>query len=186
LFAINPVWADPGASVMTQLFSKVCLPDTRPPAWMRVAVWVLQQHLPEITNPKARKVYVGEGPNGKAWWLRGKDTETVLALRSEGMCAVYAGSADPVALDNYFDGIMKDLSKKGPVTTPLPDRYTPSAYGMRVRKARVFTSPDKHTDIFFLLITDERPGGPYQGTLQVSMGADASKTRSSTSAPGAL
>ena len=161
--------ADPNADLLTDVFVKVCLPNTGSPE--AITAWAAERHLPEITNAAGRKVFVGDGPSGTAWWLHGETTELVLSIRSTGACAVFAGNADPTALSGHFDEIVDRLSTHGTEVAALPDRSEPGPNGTRVGKLKIFSAPDKRKLLVLTFITDERPGGAFQGSLQILMGS---------------
>ena len=169
LLGIQTASADPAANVAARLFLQVCQvsnlanPD-------RIRAWAAEHHLPQVKDPNGLAVFVGKGPDGVAWWIHQENTELVLAIRSQtGGCAVYAEPLDPAALGEIYDMLITGYAKKFAVVTPVPDKIQSGPYGTRVGKVRLIEEPNNNSQLLFTLITNERQGGPYQGTLQVTL-----------------
>ncbi|RDS86348.1 hypothetical protein DWU99_03575 [Dyella psychrodurans] len=136
----------------------------------RIRAWATGHHLPEVNNPKGRAVFVGDGPDGVAWHIHDENTELVLAIRSKtGGCAVYAEPLDPAALGQIYSMLIAGYAQKFSVTTPLPDKVQQGPFGTRIGKVRLIEVPASKSHLLLTLITNEKSGGPYQGTLQITL-----------------
>lgn len=175
--------ADPAANEAMHLFLQVCqVNNLANPE--RIRVWAAEHHLPEITDPAGRAIYVGNGSSDNAWWVHIKDTELVVALRSATSgCAIYVGTLDPSALGQLYDMLVDGFAKKGAVMTPLPDRAEVGSYGTRIGKVRLLEDPSAKFHLLFTLITNARLGGPYQGALQVSLMPQSLQSPNATPRP---
>ncbi|MFC4529088.1 hypothetical protein ISN76_18775 [Dyella halodurans] len=169
LFCSQAASADPAANAAGHLFMQVCRADNLAHP-ERIRAWAAEHHLPEVSNPKGRAVFVGDGPNGIAWHIHDDNTELVLAIRSKtGGCAVYAEPLDPAALGQIYSMLIAGYAKEFSVTTPLPDKAQPGPYGTATGKVRLVDGPDSKSQLLLTLITHEKPGGPYQGALQITL-----------------
>ena len=166
---IQPVSADPAANAVAHLFMQICRADNLANP-ERIRAWAADHHLPEINNPKGRAVFVGAGPDGIAWHIHDENTELVLAIRSKtGGCAVYAEPLDPTALGQIYGMLIAGYAKEFSVTTPLPDKMQQGPYGISTGKVRLVEVPGSKSQLLLTLITNEKPGGPYQGSLQITL-----------------
>jgi hypothetical protein len=169
VLCIQSATADPAANAAAHLFMQVCRPDNLANP-ERIRAWAADHHLPEVSDAKGRAVYVGDGADGIAWHIHDENTELVLAIRSKtGGCAVYAEPLDPVALGQIYDMLIAGYAKEFTVATPLPDKAQPGPYGIRTGKVRLVEVPGGKSHLMVTLITIEKPGGPYQGTLQITL-----------------
>ena len=138
----------------------------------RVKAWAGSRNLQEITNPDARKVYVGDA-GGSAWIMKTNTNIMIVALR-EGTqeCAVFGAHADPAAFADYFDQVVQVMAKPlgGPeaVKTPEPDKTEQSPYGQHIGKTRTLPLKDGHS-ITVAMFTFQNPGGAYQVSLQTAI-----------------
>jgi hypothetical protein len=155
------------ASDMFDLFAQACLQDPGNPDSTRA--WATSHNLTVLTNPRGIQVFAG-GPGGAAWQTLEHGAPLVLSIRAvSGVCAVFVGSVDTAALSSSFERLIASLSTKFGPSERLPDRTAAGQFGMRTQKV-VMEQVANHKLRIFTLVTDERPGGAFQATLQVGGG----------------
>lgn len=161
---------DPRSNDLMQTFAQACLGRTLgdPDA---TRAWAADKHLPELTSPEGRKIYIGEGPSGAAWFFQIGTIHAVLAIRGTGACAIFGEAADPAAFQQWLDKLVSTLSAARPGTgvTTLQNDSEPGPFGNHIGKVVLLKPfPSADSAVTFTLITHERPGGAYQVTLQVA------------------
>lgn len=135
-----------------------------------VTDWAKAHGLSPLAGPsQALEAYTGDA-NGSAWSIRGKFTDGVVALRANtGACAIFGERADPDAFARAYDKIVASVAAQlgtTDVETPQRDVAEPSTFGRHVAKVRRVSGRGKIVSV--VLLTYERPGGPYQVGMAIS------------------
>lgn len=158
---------DPRANSLVLVFTEVCLPNVGNPD--AVYAWAAEKKLAPVTNPEGRKVFVGDGNEGAAWFFRVADITAVLSIRSQTKtCAIYGEKADVEAFQKWFDSIVSTIVGGGAKATTLMDQDQVGEFGHHVGKMILLKGFEKPPAWRVMtLITNERPGGAYQVTMQV-------------------
>lgn len=171
---------DRRATNLAFYFMQACLGSRfgRPEA---TRAWAAARHLPQVTSALGQRTYVGEGSDGAAWFFQVGNTHAVVSIRSRtGACAIFGDAADPVAFQRLFHKIVSAAQASHPQIqmTDLKDDHQPGPFGQRVGKVVLLRPfPGAGAETIFTLITNERPEGPYQVSMQVAAlpeGASAS------------
>jgi hypothetical protein len=165
-----PVWAaDDGASPAVQssndlmaLFTQACTTNLGRPEGVRS--WAADHHLASVQNPQAIAVYGGEG--GTAWSVRLPSGVFVLALRATQTCAVFGDKLDSGAVEKAVQQVVGQLKAAGNPVTILKEDNAQTDFGRR--HGIVYAVGNDRPKLLMLsVITNERPGGAYQATVQI-------------------
>jgi hypothetical protein len=165
-FFVKPAHSDDktAAGDAFVLFTQACMQDPGNPDSTRA--WAASHHLAVVTNPRGLQIFAG-GPGGSAWQILDRSTPLVLAIRATtNICAVFAERADPAALTTRFEQLIAALPAGSGPPQRLPDRTKAGTFGVRTMKVVLDQAP-KQKLLTFMLMTDERPGGVFQVTIQV-------------------
>jgi hypothetical protein len=123
----------------------------------------------EVSGVDARKVYTGGSEGGHAWWMQVDGTFFVIASRvPSSACAVFTSAADPAQVQDYVHHLPRTFSGQWPQAVTIPDKDESGPYGHRRGRAILFSTPNGASTLLITSIFNERPGGPYQATLQAS------------------
>jgi hypothetical protein len=166
-----PVFAyaeDPRANSLVEIFTQACLRNVGNPD--AVYAWASEKKLSPITNPEGQKVFIGDGNGGAAWNFRIANINAVLSIRSQAQtCAIYGEAADVSELHRWFDVIVGVSIGVGVKATTLKDDDQVGEFGHRIGKVILLKPFEKPpTERILALITNERPGGAYQVTMQIT------------------
>jgi hypothetical protein len=153
------------ANGLLDLFSQACMKNLGKPDGVRA--WAADHHLTSIGKPDALQVY-GGGDGGAVWAVATPAEPFVLALRaSTQACAVFADKADPQTIEIYVGDLMQALKQTGRPVALLKNDQTPTSFGNRHGLVYAVGGGSWPTLQVYTVITNERPGGPYQATVQV-------------------
>jgi hypothetical protein len=153
------------ANDLLDLFSQVCMKNLGKPEG--VQAWAADHHLMSVENPEAIKIYAG-GEGGAVWAVRTPTGQFVLSIRAPShACSVFADKADPQVVEGYIDQLMQALKQTGRPVEVLKDDRSPTSVGSRHARVYAVGGGSGPALEVFAVITDERPGGPYQATVQV-------------------
>lgn len=151
------------------LFSEACLSHL--PKLNAVKDWAAAKGLHAIKPSFANRVYLGDGDDGIGWFVHGKTVNAVLSIRSRtGGCGVYLDHADPDAFAKWYDIILNSLAipqGEKVIKTPEPDKVTTGDFGKRTGKVRLIYK--NGYALMLVMITDEKFGGAYQDTMQITV-----------------
>jgi hypothetical protein len=151
---------------LQDLFSQACLKNLFHPE--RVRSWATDHHLTSVQSAEAVAVYAGAGEGGAVWSAPMPSGLFVLALRAQTQaCAVFADKADPGAVEAYVGQLMDAQKRTGSAVTVVKEDQTPTPFGRRHAILYMVGGSGSPTMSLFVVITNERPGGPYQATVQV-------------------
>lgn len=154
-------------TVFMATFEEVCL--TGNGKLDNIRDWAERHHMKEVNGADARKVYTGSSEGGHAWWMQEDGTFFVIASRvPSSACAVFTSAADPAQVLDYVQQLPKTLSGKWPNVVAIPDKDESGPFGHRRGRAILFSTPNGDRTLLITSIFNDRPGGPYQATLQVS------------------
>jgi hypothetical protein len=172
--AAQPAWADddPAASFLTQAFAEACIPNMGRPA--DVKKWADDKHLGKIENQTALAVFVGAGGKGGAWVLPSAYGNFALSIRgaSEG-CAVWARTANPAVVEKFFKQIVEGVKRpEMNIRVDQDSTLSNPSFGQVRSLAYYVAGVGKPSGLEFILHTTEKPGGPFQASLEVSIVAD--------------
>jgi hypothetical protein len=157
------------ANDLLDLFSQVCMKNLGKPEG--VQAWAADHHLVSVENPEALKIYAG-GEGGAVWAVHMPTGQFVLAIRAPShACSVFADKADPQVVEGYIDQLMRALKQTGRPVEVLKDDRRPTSVGSRHARVYAVGGSSGATLMLYAVITDERPGGPYQATVQVAAAA---------------
>jgi len=163
----TPVFAaDPGAEFLLRLFNNACMPNIAHAD--RVRAWAADHHLSAVQNPAAISIYVGPGDGGGLWAVPSPAGTFALSVRTETKaCAVWAGAADPDEVSARVKTMMDELKRSGNTVSVVRDSTTDMEFGRRHGLIYLVSSAGAPNSVALTMITNERPGGAYQATLQV-------------------
>lgn len=130
--------------------------------------WAAAQNMTQLTHPEGLRLFAG-GPEGAAWFTTAKSTPLVLALRASGVCAVFAERADPATLSAIYDVMIATLEWAGSSINRLPDQTQDTSHGVRTVRVALAGDKDRVTQTL-MLMAEEKPGAPFQATLQTRFG----------------
>jgi hypothetical protein len=154
-------------AVFMATFEEVCLTDNG--NLHDIRDWAERHHMKEVNGADARQVYTGSSEGGHAWWMQVNGTFFVIASRvPSSACAVFTSAADPAQLLHYIHQLPRTLSGKWPNVVAMPDKDESGPFGHRRGRAILFSTPNGDRTLLITSIFNDRPGGPYQATLQVS------------------
>lgn len=158
--------ADPAAEFLLRLFNNACLPNIAHTE--RVRAWAADHHLSEVQNPAALSIYVGAGDGGGLWAVPSSAGTFALSVRTETKaCAVWAGAADPNEVSAGVKTMMDQLKRSGDSVSVIRDSTADMEFGRRHGLMYLVTAAGAPNSVALTMITNERPGGAYQATLQV-------------------
>lgn len=131
--------------------------------------WAVRHQMKEVNGADARKVYTGSSGDGHAWWMQVDGVFFVVASRvPSSACAVFTSAADPAQVQDYVKQFPSTFSGKWPNAVAIPDKDELGPFGHRRGRAILFSTPNGARTLLITSIFNERPGGPYQATLQAS------------------
>jgi hypothetical protein len=160
--------ADPAASFVVKLFIDACVPNIGQPA--NVRAWAEKHSLPTITNPAALRIFVGEGNKGTAWGLPADSGSFALSIRgTTEACAVWARTADPSEVQESFKKIIEGVKRPGVEVKVEGDTHSPTPVGDVHTLLYSVAGPSGPNGLLFTMQTADRPGGPFQASLQVAV-----------------
>jgi hypothetical protein len=177
LFAVFPlpVLADEASgNFLLRLFDQVCVPNIGRPE--KIRAWAAARHLETVSAPAALAIFVGDGTKGAAWAVPSSIGSFALSIRGTTQaCAVWASRADTKEVEAGFIRLMEGVRRPGLDVNIESDTTSATASGQA--RALLYTvwptSPTSQPWGFtFMLVTAERPGGPFQASIQ---GAVASR-----------
>jgi hypothetical protein len=158
---------EPSAVFLTKLFIEVCVPNMGRSD--KIRQWANEKHLQPVTEPVALRVFVGPGDKGGAWAVPARAGSFALAIRGTTQgCAVWARSADPGEIELNFKKVIEGVNRPGLKINIERNTTSPSPVGQaRTLVYSIFANNAK-TGFVFTMLTAERPGGAFQGSLQVA------------------
>ena len=158
---------DPAADLLTHVFMDACVPHIGDSTGVRQ--WAAQHQLGQIKDPSALALFAGAGDQGAAWAIPAAEGSFALSLRGlTGGCAVWARTADPAAVLVDFKKIVDGVKRPGIELSVDEDKVTQTQYGRAHALVYNVTARDAPRSIEFTLLTVERPGGPFQASIQVA------------------
>jgi hypothetical protein len=151
-----------------KLFVEACMDNLGHPE--KVRAWAEEHHLTKVENPEGVKAYAGEGDGGAAWSTLMGSGLYVLALRGPiGTCAVFAEKADTAEAESFVTRLMDRLTAAGTPVAKLKDDTSSTAFGRRHGLVYMVGGLGSPSLRVVSVITNERPGGAYQATLQITL-----------------
>jgi hypothetical protein len=170
-FCSTIAFADDNAAFLINLFNKACIPNMGQPAAVRK--WAGDKYLPLITDSHALQVFVGNNDNGRgvAWGIPSPTKHHfALSLRAATQaCAVWAEQADPVAVESMFIKEVVGAVRPGLEARKSEEKVANTHLGVARYLAYIVTTTGNTDKGFeFILTTSERPGGPFQASIQLA------------------
>jgi hypothetical protein len=154
-------------NVFIETFKDVCLDGNGQLDSIRD--WAERHHMKEVNGVDARKVYTGSPEDGHAWWMKVDGTFLVIASRvPSSACAVFTSAADPAQVQDYIHQLPSAFSGKWSNVVAIPDKDETGPFGHRRGRAVLFSTSNGASTLLVTSISNQRPGGPYQATLQAS------------------
>lgn len=158
---------DPAANFIVKLFAAVCVLNMGQPD--KVRDWASQKRLPTVSNPTARKVFMGEGDKGDAWYVPSQAGNFALSIRAATeACAVWAGGADPAESEALFRQIIEGVKRPGLEVTTLDEKKVPTPVGEALSLVYGVRATTEKRGFAFTLLTAENPGSSFQVSMQVA------------------
>lgn len=159
---------DAPANFLVKLFATVCIPSVGQAD--KVRAWATEHHLPEITAPVALDVFVGSGGKGIAWAVPSAVGSFALSVRGTSeACAVWARTAAPTDAETLFRTTLEGAKRPGVDVSIIKDTRDPSPSGVIHTLVYSVSGADKLKGGFlYTMQTVERPGGPFQASLQAA------------------
>ncbi len=150
-----------------KLFVAACIPNMGQPDAVRA--WAAQKQLGRIQDAAPLAVFVGPGNKGDAWAVPTKWGKFALSIRGgTEACAVYAQTASPTLAEGDFKKVIEGVERPGIGVRIDRDSSTQTPFGLARVLAYNIRAPGALTGFEFTLLTVERPGGPFQATMQVA------------------
>ena len=164
----SAVAEDASANFLVKLFATVCIPNVGQPD--KVRAWAAEKHLPEVTAPVALDVFVGPGGKGTAWAAPSTVGSFALSIRGTSeACAVWARDAAPADVEALFRTILEGAKRPGVDVSVVKDTRDPSPSGVIHTLVYSVSGADKlRGGLLYTMQTAERPGGPFQRSLQAA------------------
>jgi hypothetical protein len=158
---------EPAANFVARLFIDVCVPNMGNSE--KVRMWASQRQLKEVSAPAALEVFVGPGPNGDAWAVPSQYGSFALSIRgTTEACAAWAHLADPIEVEGLFRQIMEGVKRPGLDVGVESDTTVATAFGAAHSLVYHVWPTSGNVGFAFTLLTAERPGAPFQASLQVA------------------
>jgi hypothetical protein len=159
---------DASSNFLVKLFVSVCIPNVGQPE--KVRDWAADHGLQEITTPAALNVFVGPGPKGIAWAVPSAVGSFALSVRgTTEACAVWARVAAPNDVENMFRPIVEGAARAGVDVSVIKDAHDRSPSGIVHTLIYSVSGTEKFRGGFlYTMQTAERPGGPFQASLQAA------------------
>ena len=162
--------ADPNANSLIHLFNDACIQNMGRPDATRA--WAATQRFRVLTHPSVLRLFVGDNPRGKgvAWEVPSLTTARfALSLRgSTEACTVYAERADVKAVESMFLQEVQGAKRPGIDVRKDVEKVSKGHFGLVKQLIYIVTTTgnvDKGYE--FIFTTAERPGGPYQVSVQI-------------------
>jgi hypothetical protein len=152
------------------LFTQACTTNLGRPEGVKA--WAADHQLASIQDPQAIAVYGGEG--GSVWSVRAPSGVLALALRGASQaCAVFGDKLDSGLVEKSVRQIVDQMKAAGAPVTILKDDNAQTDFGRR--HGIVYAIGDNRPKLLMLnVITNERPGGAYQATVQIAASGGSS------------
>jgi hypothetical protein len=152
-------------------FEEVCLAGQGKQEFVRE--WAAQRHLATVDGVDARKTYTGTPDAGHAWWMQVNGTFIIIAYRVlTSTCAIFSSAADSAQMQDYIHQLPGKLAGQWPTSVALPDRTESGPFGQRYGRAILFSRLPQPGTMLITSIFNEKPGGTYQGTLQMGLSVE--------------
>lgn len=169
-----PAAADDGAASIVrssndlfQLFGQACTTNLGHPDGVRA--WASSHQLTSVTDPRAIAAYAGDG--GSVWSVRLASGLFALAIRGAGQsCAVFGDKLDPGIVEKSVQQLADQMKGGGLSVAILKNDQTQTDFGRRHGVVYALANGDPAKLIIMSVITNERPGGAYQATIQIGAG----------------
>jgi hypothetical protein len=145
------------------LFTEVCTTTLGHPEGVKA--WATDHHLASIQDPQAVAVYGGEG--GSVWSVRLPSGVFALALRGATQtCAVFGDKLDSDLVEKSVQQLVDQMKTAGIPASVLKEDTAQSDFGRRHGVAYALGNTVSKL-LILNFITNERPGGAYQATVQI-------------------
>ena len=168
------------AKELFQLFSDACIANRAAPD--DVKAWADDHHLEAVQSSGALQTFAG-GDDGAVWEARMPSSAFALALRaSGGACAVYGDKLDPAVVENLVRGFADELQGAGRQIVVVKDDKSPADHG--AQRSLVYLADGPSGKLTLAMIVNEKPGGAYQATIQLSAPGQLSARGSSRGSRG--
>ncbi len=145
------------------LFSDACVANMATPDGVKT--WADQHRFEAIKGAAALRAFAG-GEEGAVWEAKMPSGPFALALRASGACAVYGDKLSPAVVEEQFGGFVDALKRTGRTVDVVKDDKAPGDYGQQ--HDLVYIARGSPSTLTVALIVNEKPGGLYQATLQIS------------------
>jgi hypothetical protein len=157
--------ADPAKVSMDlyALFSDACVANMATPDGVKT--WAEQHRFEAIGGAAALRAFAG-GEEGTVWEAKMPSGPFALALRTSGACAVYGDKLSPAVVEEQFGGFVDALRRSGRTVDVVKDDKAPGDHGQQ--HDLVYIARGSPSTLTVAMIANEKPGGLYQATLQIS------------------
>jgi hypothetical protein len=164
-FAGPALAADPAKVSMDlyALFADACVANMATPDGVKT--WADQHRFEAIKGPAALQAFAG-GEEGAVWEAKMPSGPFALALRASGACAVYGDKLSPAVVEQQFGGFVDALKRSGRTVDVVKDDTGPSDHGRQHNL--IYIARGSPSTLTVAMIANEKPGGLYQATLQIS------------------
>ena len=159
-FAADP--AKVSADLYT-LFADACVANMATPDGVKT--WADQHRFEAIKGAAALQAFAG-GEEGAVWEAKMPSGPFALALRASGACAVYGDKLSAAVVEAQFGGLVDALKRSGRTVEVVKDDKAPGDHGLEHNL--VYIARGSPSTLTVAMIANEKPGGLYQATLQIS------------------
>lgn len=157
--------ADPAKVSMDlyALFADACVANMATPDGVKT--WADQHRFEAVKSAAALQAFAG-GEEGAVWEAKMPSGPFALALRASGACAVYGDKLSPAVVEEQFGGFVDALKRSGRSVDVVKDDKAASDHGQQHNL--VYIARGSPSTLTVAMIANEKPGGLYQATLQIS------------------
>jgi hypothetical protein len=145
------------------LFSDACVANMATPDGVKT--WAERHRFEAVKGAAALQAFAG-GEEGAVWEAKTPSGPLALALRASGACAVYGDKLSPAVVEAQFGGFVEALKRSGRTVEVVKDDMAASDHGQQ--HSLIYIARGSPSTLTVAMIANEKPGGLYQATLQIS------------------
>lgn len=166
MFSVHHANADSSAVPLISTFEAVCLEGNGSQEFIKK--WVDKEHFKAVNGLDARKLYAGTTEAGRAWFKQTDTAILIVAIRgAANACAVFSDKAPQSEVMEYIEkNLPQKFAERWPATVRIKDDARVGEFGVRRGRVIALGTSTQPVSVMITVITNERPGGPYQATIQ--------------------
>jgi hypothetical protein len=166
ILSVHHANADSSAVPLISTFEAVCIESNGSTEFIRQ--WVHKENFEDVNGLDARARYAVTTDAGYAWFKQTDTTILIVSIRKiTNACAVFSSNAPQSDVMEYIEKkLPQKFAERWPSAAIIKDDTGAGEYG--VRRGRVITlgTSTQPVSVMISAITNERPGGLYQATIQ--------------------